>query len=55
VSYEEGRNGGLPQGNAKSIFLKTNRRFCLPPYDPKEYVIPIPLQRIAVKLSFGDE
>jgi len=45
VSYEEGRNGGLPQGSSKSIFLKANRRFCLPPYEPKRYVIPIPLQR----------
>jgi len=27
---EEGRNGGLPLGNSKSIFLKANRRFFLP-------------------------
>jgi len=40
VSYEEGRNGGLPQGNSKSVNLKANRRFCLPSYEPKQYVIP---------------
>jgi hypothetical protein len=32
-SYEEGRNGGLPQENLNSRFLKANRRFFLPPYD----------------------
>ena len=30
----EGRNGGLPKGNFKSRFLKANRRFFLPPYEP---------------------
>jgi len=34
-SYEEGRNGGLPGENSKSRFLKANRRFFLPPFEPK--------------------
>jgi hypothetical protein len=42
ASYEEGRNGGLPKGNSKFLFLKANRRFFLPPYEPKQYVIPNP-------------
>jgi len=29
-----------PPGNSKSILLKANRRFFLPPYEPKQYVIP---------------
>jgi hypothetical protein len=40
VRYEEGRNGGLPRGNSKFIFLRAYRRFFLPPYEPKQPVIP---------------
>jgi hypothetical protein len=38
--WEEGRNGGLPQGNSKSIFLKANRRFFLPHASPKRWCHP---------------
>jgi hypothetical protein len=40
--YEEERNGGLLQVNSKFRFLKANRRFFLPPNEPKQNVIPNP-------------
>jgi len=45
VSYEEGRNGGLFLNLWTLNFPWANRRFCLPTYEPKQYVIPNPFTR----------